>query len=411
MGIEELLELKIDSDTDILRQNIKKNWDRVAKPLDGLGLLEDMICTAGAAQQTGHPELTPRALVIMCADNGIVEEGISQSGQEVTLAVAKNMAGGKSSACKMAQSCNTDVFAVDIGINSDEPICGRLSDCCIQKESQTGKKDEEQRMKDTECLGRTVFLNKKIMHGTRNFAKEPAMTRKECMQAISTGIELAGELAKKGCRILATGEMGIGNTTTSAAVACALLGLSPEEIAGRGAGLDDAGLLRKQNVIRTALKKYGYYSQKNPSQEKGKSNPVSRFPDNIKPGETFEILRTLGGLDIAGLCGIFIGGAMHHVPVVIDGLISSAAALCAERLVFGTEKYMLASHCGKEPGMKYILDELGLNAPIHARLALGEGTGALMIFPLLDMALEVYESGGSFDDIGVKQYKRLESAT
>ena len=287
-----------------------------------------------------------------------MEEGISQSGQEVTLAVAKNMGSRKSSACVMAAACGTDVFSVDAGINSDETVNG--------------------------------IIRKKIMKGTRNFAADPAMSEYECMQAITVGIEMAHDLAEKGYRILATGEMGIGNTTTSAAVAAALLGLDPAEAAGRGAGLNDEGLKRKISVIGKALEKYGF---------SGSNNAKT-------PEAAFEILRTVGGLDIAGLCGVFAGAAAEGIPVVIDGLISAVAALCAERMVPGTRSFMLASHFGKEPAMKYILDELGLDAPIHAGLKLGEGTGALMVFPLLEMALKVYETSSSFDDIGVVQYNR-----
>ncbi len=350
MTKQELLDIAIKEPSQITYNKIKDKWNHVAKPLDGLGSLETIICKIGAAQNSVTPMIQKRALVIMCADNGIVAEGVSQSGQEVTLAVAKNMGAGLSSVCKMAESGNVSVRVVDIGINSDEDVPG--------------------------------VLNKKIMHGTRNFMNEPAMTEVELLDAITVGIEMVRDLKTEGYTILATGEMGIGNTTTSTAVISALTGENPDEITGRGAGLTDSGLSRKKEVIRRAMKKY-------------------KFSD-----DAFEILRCVGGLDIAGMCGMFIGGALYEVPIVLDGIISAAAALCAERILPGCRKYMAASHCGAEPAARTVLKELQLEPVIYANLSLGEGSGAVMLFPLLDMAMEVYNESSSFGDIGVEQYKK-----
>ena len=352
---EDILNIKIpEFKADIYKQ-IKEKWNALAKPLDGLGLFEDAICSVGAVQETVSPETCPRAIIIMCADNGIVAESISQSGQEVTLAVAGNMGRHMSPVCQMAHYAHAEIIAVDIGINTEEKIIG--------------------------------VLDRKVAKGTRNFLKEPAMTEDELVKAIRTGIELAGECKRKGIRLLATGEMGIGNTTTSAAVASAILGISISEATGRGAGLDDKRFLKKQEVIRQGIVKYGF---------------------DINDKElTFDVLMCLGGLDIAGLCGVFIGGALYHIPVIADGLISTVAALCAARLVPGCERFMLASHLGEEPAMKHIVKELGFTPVIHGKLKLGEGTGAVMMFPLLDMAAQVYNSSGSFDEIGVGQYKKL----
>ena len=350
MTKQELLDISICEPSQSIYSEIKSNWDHIAKPLNGLGNLETIICKIGSAQNTKHPIIEKRALVIMCADNGIVAEGVSQSGQKVTLAVARNMGAGLSSVCRMSSNGNIQVRVIDIGINSDEKISG--------------------------------VLNRKVMHGTRNFLKEPAMTEAELIRAISVGMDMVKHLKEEGYTILATGEMGIGNTTTSTAVISALTGTDPDEITGRGAGLTDKGLLRKKEVIRTALKKYFFN------------------------GDAFEILRCVGGLDIAGMCGMFIGGAVYNVPIVLDGIISAAAALCAESILPGCRKYMVASHCGAEPAVKPVLAELELEPVIYANLSLGEGTGAVMLFPLLDMAMEVYNESSSFDDIGVKQYEK-----
>jgi len=213
---------------------------------------------------------------------------------------------------------------------------------------------------------------------------EPAMTEAETLAAIEVGMELVRRFKAEGYSLLATGEMGIGNTTTSSAVAAALSGCAVEEITGRGAGLSDAGLLRKRQVIAEALQKYDF----------GKN-------------ETFRILSTVGGLDIAGLAGVFIGGALYQIPVVLDGVISTVAALVAERLVPGTRAYMIPSHKSKEPAAARMLEELALAPVIDASLALGEGTGAVMMFALLDMAMTLYETRTTFSDISVEQYVRF----
>ena len=318
---------------------IRVRWDSIAKPLSSLGRFEDITARIGAVQGSAEIDIRKRAVIIMCADNGIVAEGVSQSGQDVTRAVAEWMGRGESSVCQMAKEVNADTIPVDVGI-----------------------------------------------------AHEPAMTEDECMQAIEAGIDIVCDCSARGYRLLATGEMGIGNTTTSSALAAALLGLDAEMVTGRGAGLSTDGLRKKTQVIRDALEKY------DPADEAGRSSPEYAM----------HMLSCVGGLDIAGLAGVFIGGAMNHIPVIIDGFISAVAALIAERLVPGTRNFMVASHLGKEPGMKYILDILGLEPVIDGMLALGEGTGAVMLMPLLDTVLALYSKGLSFADTTVEQYQDFE---
>ena len=201
---------------------------------------------------------------------------------------------------------------------------------------------------------------------------------------IGTNYFASKAMKKSGADIIATGEMGIGNTTTSSAVTAALLKCSASQVAGRGAGLDDQGLARKKQVIDEALEKYRLYE----------ADPLT-------------ILSTVGGFDIAGLTGICIGGAVFGLPVVLDGVISLTAALLAERLLPGVKGYLIPSHKGKEPAAALLLKELGLEAVIDGKMALGEGTGAVMMLGLLELSLSVYRERTSFSDIEIERYKRF----
>lgn len=348
---EMLLGLSVEAPDEEVCREIKKNWDSVAKPLDSLGRFEELTARIGAVLGTEDIDISKKAILIMCADNGIVEEGISQSGQEVTLAVVKQMAGGTSSVGRMASVIGADTIPVDIGINCQEELPG--------------------------------VLDRKIRCGTRNFANEPAMTEEETVCAIFTGINLVSECKQKGYQILATGEMGIGNTTTSSAVAASLLGCDVSLVTGRGAGLSDEKLYHKRQVIETAIERYG-----------------------LRKADPLTVLKTVGGLDIAGLAGICIGGAVYHIPIVLDGVISMTAALLAERIVPGCVQYLIPSHKGKEPAVERVSDELGLTPVIDGRMALGEGTGAVMMLSLLEMSLHLYREKTTFSDMQITPYKR-----
>lgn len=349
---EDLERLTVDAPDREIYRKVKKNWDGIAKPLDGMGKFEEITAQIGAVLGTDEIDISKKAVIIMCADNGIVEEGISQSGQEVTLAVAKEMAKGISSVGKMAAFVGAETIPVDIGINHPTPVSG--------------------------------VLDRKVRLGTRNFKKEPAMTEEEALKAIFTGIQLAADCKEKGCQMLATGEMGIGNTTTSSAVAAALLKCSAEEVTGRGAGLCDEKLQHKKRIITEAIESYHLYE-----------------------AEPLTVLATVGGLDIAGLAGVCIGGALFHIPVVLDGVISMVAGLAAERLVPGTIQYLIPSHKGKEPAVKKMTETLQIEPVIDGNMALGEGTGAVMMMSLLDMAMCVYSGKTSFSDIEIEQYERF----
>lgn len=286
----------------------------------------------------------------MCADNGVVAEGVTQTGQEVTAIVAENFLTGDTSACVMCRQCGTDVFPVDVGMVSDTKVPRDL----------------------------------KVMNGTRNMAKEPAMTREEAVRGIEAGIEMVRRLKEKGYTLIATGEMGIGNTTTSSAVASVLLDKPVEMMTGRGAGLSGEGLKRKIAAIQKAVSK--------------------NQPD---PKDAIDVLAKVGGLDIAGMAGVFLGGAAMHIPVVIDGFISCVAALVAQRICPLVKDYMIASHVSKEPAAALILEALDKEAVLHGEMCLGEGSGAVALFPFLDMGIAVYESMSTFEEIKVDQYKEL----
>lgn len=328
----------------------QKRWDSIAKPLHSLGKMEKIVMQIAGITGSADVRLDKRALVAMCADNGVVEEGVTQTGQEVTAIVAENFLKGDTSACVMCRQCGTDVFPVDVGMASDTKVPSDL----------------------------------KVMMGTRNMTKEPAMAYEEAVQGIEAGIEMVRRLKEQGYRLIATGEMGIGNTTTSSAVASVLLNRSVEEMTGRGAGLSGEGLKRKIDAIKRAVK--------------------LNEPDPFDP---VDVLAKVGGLDIAGMAGVFMGGAVYRIPVVIDGFISCVAALVAQRISPLTKDYMIASHVSREPAAAMILEALEKEAVLHGEMCLGEGSGAVALFPFIDMGLAVYESMSTFEEIKVEQYEEL----
>ncbi|MCR5725535.1 MAG: nicotinate-nucleotide--dimethylbenzimidazole phosphoribosyltransferase [Treponema sp.] len=327
-------------------------WNSIAKPLGSLGLLEKAVCDIAAMQRRAVPDIAHRALAVFCADNGIVAEGVSQTDSSVTAVVAKNLCTGDTSVCKMARYAYCDVFPVDMGMNT----------AVIH-----------QNMTDLH-----------VVRGTRDFLLEDAMTRAQAEQAVKNGASFAHALVAKGYTLLATGEMGIGNTTTSSALVSVLLNLSPEAVTGAGAGLSRAGVLHKTFVIESAIRK--------------------RMPAS---GDIWDVLSKVGGLDIAGMAGFMLGAAEAQVPVIVDGFISAVAALVAYRINPAVRGYLLASHASGESASSFVLKELQLDAPVHAGMRLGEGTGCMTLLPLLDMALAVFTEMATFEDIHIEAYKAL----
>ncbi|MBC8573810.1 nicotinate-nucleotide--dimethylbenzimidazole phosphoribosyltransferase [Jingyaoa shaoxingensis] len=327
----------------------QKRWDSIAKPLHSLGKMEDyLVQTAGIIGDV-NVKFDKKALIVMCADNGVVAEGVTQSEQNVTAIVSENFLSDKATAAILCRQTGAEIFPIDIGIAVD-----------------------------------TKLENHKIAYGTRNMAKEPAMTREEAERAMEVGIQKVAELAGKSYKIIATGEMGIGNTTTSSALASYFLNEDVEKMTGRGAGLTSKALEKKIAVVRKAIEDYS------PS-----------FTDAV------DALAALGGFDIAGLAGVFIGGAIYHIPIVMDGFISTTAALTATRICPECADYIMASHVSKEPAAEKILAALGKEAALYCDMCLGEGTGAVTLFPILDLAVEIYEQMSTFEDIDIEAYVEL----
>lgn len=331
----------------------RARWMSIAKPLFSLGKLEDAVIKMAGIKGTDDYELKKMGLIIMCGDNGVVSEGVTQTGQEVTAIVADNFTKNSTSVCAMCHVAGVDIFPIDVGMVVDVPSVTRPEH--------------------------------KVAYGTKNFAIEPAMTREEVIHAIQVGIDQVKDKKEAGYDILATGEMGIGNTTTSSAVAAVLLGKEAAVVTGRGAGLSSLGLEKKIKVIEEAMIRYQ--------------------PDS---SDVIDVLSKVGGFDIAGLTGVYLGGAMYGVPIVIDGFISAVAALCAMRICNTVRDYMMPSHVSKEPAGMMVLDALGLSPLLTCDMCLGEGSGAIAVLPLLHMGLQVYRQMGTFEDIHVEQYRVLE---
>ncbi len=330
----------------------QKQWDSIAKPLRSFGQLECHISKIASVQKTVDVDISKRAVVVMCADNGVVSEGVTQTGSEITALSSVAIAEGRSNINALADTFNAEVIAVDIGIN-----------------------------RDVDCPN---LLNRKIAYGTGNIAIGSAMTAEQVQKAVCIGIDIVSDLRNKGIKIIVTGEMGIGNTTTASAVSAVILDMPIKEVTGRGAGLTADGLEKKISVIEKAVR--------------------INNPDRKNP---LDVLEKLGGFDIAGMTGLFLGGAVYGIPVVIDGVISAAAAALAYMINPLSAEYMLASHVSGEPAGIRLLERIGLKAVINAGLRLGEGTGGIMLLPLLDGALSLYRNAHRFDDIGMERYVEL----
>ncbi|RDU24539.1 nicotinate-nucleotide--dimethylbenzimidazole phosphoribosyltransferase [Anaerosacchariphilus polymeriproducens] len=348
MKLKQVIEMIQPADEKSM-QLCRRRWDSIAKPLHSLGKMEDMLIKIAGMTKDTTMHLGKKALIVMCADNGVVEEGVTQSGQEVTAIVSENFWKTKATASIMCKTVGADIFPVDIGIAVD-----------------------------------TNIINKKVAYGTKNMAKEPAMTKEEAIRAIEVGIDMVETLKEKGYGIIATGEMGIGNTTTSSAIAAILLDKKVEEVTGRGAGLSSEGLGRKITCIQKAIQLHA--------------------PDKE---DAIDVIRKVGGLDIAGMTGVFLGGAALGTPIIIDGFISAVSALLAVKLCPHTKDYMLASHISNEPAAVMLLKELGLEASLVCDMCLGEGTGAISLYPILDIANAVYEGMATFDAVNIEKYQPL----
>ncbi len=352
-SFKDILENKVELQNidNELYDKIKQNWDRVSKPINGFGAFEKMHSRIGAIQGKENPDFDNIRLIVCCGDHGIVEEGVSQTDQSVTAICAENIGKGLTTAGVMAKQLGVDIQAIDVGINSTGSIPGTV--------------------------------NKRVKNGTNNFLKESAMSVEEFVQAAQVGMDLVYEAKTNGISLILLGEMGIGNTTSAAVMAGYLLQLSAENVTGRGAGLDDEGLSRKRAVVSMALSMYG------------EMTPV-------------EVMVRFGGLELAAMTGIVIGGALYNVPIVLDGMLSMISALVADRIAENAHEYLIPSHKSLEPVTEKLSRKLHLEPVIDGQMALGEGTGAVMMAGLLKMADTAYTKALKFGDSGVEQYKRFD---
>jgi nicotinate-nucleotide--dimethylbenzimidazole phosphoribosyltransferase len=330
----------------IAMNKAQQRLDNLTKPFGALGVLEEIAKQLAGITGNALPKITNKAVVVMAGDHGVVEEGVSACPKEVTYQMVENFINGGAGINVLARHENVRVVVVDIGVEVD--------------------------------IDNPKVISKKVKRGTDNMAKGPAMSRAEAVKAIEVGIEVATELINQGVNLLATGEMGIGNTTPSSAILAAFGGFAPEEVTGRGTGISDETLNRKIKVIAKAL-------------ELNKPNQK----------DALDVLAKVGGLEIAGLVGVIIGAAANRVPVVIDGFISSAAALVASRLKPEILSYIIASHASMEAGHKLMLEVLGLKPALHLEMRLGEGTGAVLGMGVVEAASKIINEMATFAEAGV----------
>lgn len=318
----------------------------LAKPPHSLGQLEDI--SVRVAGMTGRlfNHADHRRVLVFASDNGIVEEGVASAPQSVTLAQTINISRGLTGVGVIARHHHADTDVIDLGVNADFSYPG--------------------------------VRNEKIAYGTKNFAKEPAMTREQAERALCVGIEAAKRAKADGMEIIGIGEMGIGNTSTSSAVLSTLLSLPAEETVSRGGGVNDAGLLRKKEVIDSAIRAW-----------------------NPDPEDPVDVLAKVGGFDLCGMTGAFLGAAAERLPVVIDGFISAVAALCAFRMNPLCVHYMISSHASMERGYGLAMRALGLNPILQLDMRLGEGSGCPIAFEIVSTALDVMEHMATFAEAAI----------
>lgn len=343
--------------------------NQLTKPQGSLGKLEDIARQVAGITGEVMPTFEKKAVIVMAGDHGVCEEGISAFPAEVTPQMVLNFLYGGAAVNVLARHAGADVVCVDMGVNAD--------------------------------LEHPNLVSRKVRKGTRNMAREAALTLDETVQAIQAGAEIVDELVEKGYRLFATGEMGIGNTTASAAIVSALTGLDAGVTVGRGTGIDDKTWLHKQSVVNRALELNGLRGQAvGVGGDVGASASASA---SASAEYALEVLSKVGGLEIAGLVGVILGAAKHRCPVVVDGFISSTAALVASRLAPLSASYMLASHLSQEQGHTKLLEAVGLAAMLQMDMRLGEGTGAVLVFNLIDAAGKIMKEMATFESAGVSR--------
>ena len=327
-------------------ENARKYQANLAMPPGSLGMLQELAVQLAGITGSIKNTVEKKRIIVLCADNGVAQEGVASAPQSVTASQAVNMTEYKTGMSAIAKKFGCEVQVVDVGIKCDYS-CDKI-------------------------------LNKKIRRSTNNISKAPAMSREECLAALATGIELAKKAKDDGVQILGTGEMGIGNTTTSTAVLCALTNEDPEKITGRGGGITDQAFAKKKKVIRMALD----INEPNPS-------------------DVLDVIAKVGGFDIATMCGVFLGAAQCILPVVIDGYISMVSALCAKRISSVSAGYFIPSHKSKERGFLLAAEEVGVKPFLDLNMRLGEGSGCPLAFEIIKAACVIMNDMASFTGAGI----------
>jgi nicotinate-nucleotide--dimethylbenzimidazole phosphoribosyltransferase len=348
--VTDLLARTIDAirplDADAMRAAEARQL-QLTKPPKALGRLETLSIQLAGIQAKAQPRIEHKAIAVMAADHGVTAEGVSAFPAEVTPAMVYNFAAGGAAINVLGRLVGARVVVTDVGVNADLSGAPGVRQCKVRK-------------------------------GTANMAQGPAMTREECLQAIAVGIELVEEELEHGLDVIATGDMGIGNTTASSAVIAALTGEPVARVTGRGTGIAKEALPAKIAVIEKAL---------------AVNRPNAQDP--------VDVLGKVGGLEIAALTGVFLGAAAHRVPVVMDGFISAAAALAAVRLCHECVDYILPSHVSIEIGHQVVLEELGLIPLFDLEMRLGEGTGAALAMNIIEASARILAEMATFESAGV----------
>ncbi|MCB2353514.1 nicotinate-nucleotide--dimethylbenzimidazole phosphoribosyltransferase [Clostridium estertheticum] len=338
------------------KEAMKKAWDRLdslSKPIGSLGELENIIAKMAGITGNIHNEINKKNVVIMCSDNGVVEENVSNCPKSVTATVTNNFTKKITGVYVLSKFSGSDITVVDVGIDAD--------------------------------LNNPKVINKKIAYGTMNMMKGPAMTREQTIKAIEVGIETVDNLVLDGYDLFGTGEMGVGNTATSAAILSVFSGLEVEESVGKGSGITEEQFINKKRVIKKSIE-----------------------VNNPDRNDVIDVISKVGGFDIAGLCGCFLAAAKNRVPIVIDGFIASAAALCAYKLNPLVIGYIFASHLSAEPGAAFIMKEIGLKPMLNLNMRLGEGSGCPLAFSIIEAALYTMDNMGTFEDAKLDSKKYID---
>ena len=349
MKLDEVIKQIKPLDKEVM-QAAKERQDMLTKPAGSLGRLEELSIQLAGIQRRALPGIKDKAVIVMAGDHGVTAEGVSAYPQEVTPQMVLNFLGGGAAINVLARHAGARVVVVDMGVANDIPSAD------------------------------ANLIRRRVGSGTMNLAQGPAMRREQAEESIQSGIEVALAEISKGADILGTGDMGIGNTTPSAAIACALMNVAAEKIAGRGTGVDDDGLKRKISVIEKGL-----------------------AVNKPNPKDGLDVLSKVGGFEIGGLAGVMIGAASKHVPVMVDGFISTAAAMIAVTLAPECRQYLIAAHRSKENGHALMLEWLGIKPLLDFDLRLGEGTGAALGISMAEAACKVLSEMATFGEAGVSQ--------